>query len=394
MDFGFTEEQEKLRKEVKEFLLDELPSNHKRGVFPLTDELADAFTRLEQKAAERGWLAAPWPKEFGGLELSEIERGIVIEEMLGYWSLRLPGFGGISLMGPALFLFGTEEQKKKYLPEIARAKTVWMQAATEPNAGSETANVQTRAVQDGDYFVINGQKTFISGQPNKPDYLYTLARTADTKPKHRGLSIFLVAADTPGITYRPFNVIDDRVCMEIFFDNVRVHKDCLLGKLNRGFYQQMTTFEFERGAAAVATGLLHDLEEFVQFCKETKRNGKPLMEDPEVRDTLAQMRIEIEAQRLCYWRTVSRFEHREKLGGLDFELAGFVERFISPSLYEKMMNIIGLYGQLMEESKWVPLVGSIEHNWRRTRSLHRGGTTEVSKMVLANRGLNMPRREA
>ncbi len=163
---------------------------------------------------------------------------------------------------------------------------VWFELLTEPEAGSDEANVQLRAVGDGDDFILNGQKTFISGSC-KPDYLFTLVRTANTIPKHRGISLFLVPADTPGISYRPLPTMGFGIQNKVFFDDVRLSKEYLLGELNWGFYHTMTALEFERGGTARAADGRRRLDKFVQFCKKEKRSGKPLIKDGEVRKALA-----------------------------------------------------------------------------------------------------------
>ena len=391
MDFGFTEEQEGLRAEVKDFFINELPSDFRPGVCALSEKLVAFLTEVESKLGKRGWLAPVWPREYGGLGLSEIERGIIREEA-GYWEMRWPDWSGINPTGPALFLFGTEEQKRRFLPAIGKGEAIWLQCFTEPDAGTDEANIQLRAVADGDDYVFNGQKCFISSNPIKPDYLYTEARTLDIEPKHRGLTLFLIPADTPGITYNPLPTLADFLTLEVFFEDVRISKEYMLGELNRGFYHAMTTFEFERVETGNATSLKQDLQEFIQFCRETKRNGKPLIDDPQVRDTLAQIVVDIEVLRLHLWRTTWRLSEREKLGPLDYELGSFFGKELVVPIYEAMMNILGLYGQLKTGSKWAQLAGSVERRWRTSRSTHIAGTIEAMKIVLAGRGLGLPRR--
>jgi len=391
MDFGFTEEQEKLRREYDEFLINELPVDYSAHVNALNQEMQSFYMNLQKKVAEKGWLTAGWPKEYGGLGLGAIEEGVV-NEVRGYWQLTnsFPNFIGYNLAGPALLLFGTEEQKKRFIPPITRGEVVWFEAFTEPDAGSDEANIGARAVADGDDYIINGQKIFITGA-YKPDYLFTEVRTADTTPKHRGLTLFLIPAYTQGITYRPLPTMGFGAQNEIFFDDVRVSKEYMLGELNQGFYHAMATFEYERSNTGMAASAKRGLEEFVQFCKEEKRNGKPLIEDPQVRDMLAQMAVEVEVWRLGGWRTAWRFGERERLGPLDYDLTGFYTKVFSTRHAKVMMDILGLYGQLRKGSKWAKLAGWVERRWQMARSLHAGGTFEVYKIVLAGRGLGLPR---
>ncbi len=390
MEFGFTEEQKRLRKEFREFCLSELPEDYLPDVCGSVSEKAQSFwIKLQRKAGERGYLAPGWPKENGGMGMGAIEQGIVAEET-AYLGMIWPSSNGLRIGGPAVGIVGTEEQKEKFLPPLAQGKTIWVQAFTEPEAGSDEANVQLRAVADGDDFILNGQKTFIS-TIYKPDYLYTLARTADAVPKHRGISLFLVPGDAPGITYRPLPTMGSGIQNEIFFDDVRVSKDNLLGQLNRGFYHAMEAFQFERAGTGRHAAVKHLLDEFIQFCKEEKRNGKPLFDDPQVRQTIAQMVVDFEVFKLTGWNAQWSFGQREKLGLQNYDLTGFFWKINFDSHAKAMMNILGLHGQLGTGSKWAKLSGLIESNWQVARSMHAAATIEIYKIVLAQRGLNLPR---
>ncbi|MFC1886088.1 acyl-CoA dehydrogenase family protein [Thermodesulfobacteriota bacterium] len=392
MDFGFTEEQEKLRKDAREFFLSELPEDFDPGadtMFSLTKEQTDFWLEFQKKTGEKGYLTPGWSKETGGLGLSPIEQGVVEEEW-GHTGGTFPNSSGLHIAGPAVQVFGSDEQKKKFLPGIADGTAVWNQAFTEPEAGSDESNQQTRAVEDGDDYILNGQKTFISTVIN-PDYLYTLARTADTTPKHRGISLFLVPGDAPGITYMAQATMGFGTQNNIFFDNVRVPKENLLGEINRGFYHAMEAFTFERSGTGNPSLGKRRLEEFVQFCRETQRNGKPLIKDPEARKSIALMAIELEIQRLIAWEGVWRHSKRKELGPKPYDLSGFYNKIINTEQPVRMMDIMGLYGQLRTGSKWAKFAGKIETRWQKARSVHPAGTLEVNKIVLAGRGLGLPR---
>ena len=391
MDFGFDKEQEQLRKEVCDFYINELPEDFapRDYVDAVSEELQSFYLQLQKKAGAKGYLTGGWPKEYGGMGLGDISQG-VINEVEGQFGLTWPNNIGLSLAGPGTIIFGTDEQKKWAIPPITRGEVVWFEAFTEPEAGSDEANQQTRAVADGDDFVINGQKTFISGV-YKPDWLFTEVRTAETVPKHRGISILLIPADLPGITFRPLPTMGFGTQNEIFFDDVRVPKKYLLGELNRGFYHAMETFEFERSNTGPAARAKQCLAEFVQFCREEKRNGKPLIEDPKVRELLAQMAVSIEVWRLVSWRTAWRFGERKRLGPLDYDLTGFYNKLCRTELPQLMMEILGTYGQLKQGSKLAKLAGSVERAWQKARSLHAAGTIEIYKIVLAQRSLGLPR---
>jgi len=393
MDFGFSKAQDELRKEVHDFIVSELPEDYHGAFFgatPYNEECAVFSKELQVKVGEKGWLTPSWPIEYGGLELGEVERGIIREE-LGRWMLYWPNYVGSEMGAPALLMFGTEQQKKKFLPEVAKGTVQWEQLFTEPNAGSDEANIQLRATDNGDHFIFDGQKMFV-GDIYKPDYLYMLARTANTVPKHRGLTLFIIPADLPGISFCLLPCLSGQTKKEYFFDGVRVSKEYVIGELNRGFYHAMASLQLERAFLGNPASDKRDLEEFIQYCKETKRNGKFLIEDPQVRDQLAQMAIEMEVNRLASWRTVWRASEREKLGPLDYDLSTFYRRLFITSHCKIMMDIMGLFGQIQTGSKWAPLAGVILRKWLRARSLHAGGTTEILKVILAERALGLPRK--
>ena len=169
MEFGFTKEQEKLRKELHDYYMKILPADYDPRITPMSKELQSFWTKLQKKAGEKRYLTPGWPKEYGGMGLGSIEQGIV-QEVESYFSVNWPARLAFHLLGPGLIMFGTEEQKKEFIPLIARGEQVWFEAFTEAEAGSDEANQQTRAVPDGDYFVINGRKVFISGA-YKPHFL-------------------------------------------------------------------------------------------------------------------------------------------------------------------------------------------------------------------------------
>jgi alkylation response protein AidB-like acyl-CoA dehydrogenase len=389
MEFGFSDKQNELRKEIREFFINELPVDYK-PIWPVTEQQLSFEIQLQKNAGEKGYLAPGWSKESGGLGLTDIEQGIILEET-GYWGITWPGTMGLRICGPAVHLYGSEEQKKKFLPPIARGEQIWYQAFTEPNAGSDEANVQLRAVPDGDDYILNGQKTFISA-PAPADYLVTLARTQDIIPKHRGLSLFLVPAHAPGVTYGPLPTMGI-FTVDIFFEDVRVPKDSLLGELNRGFYHAMATFEFERSGPLDAASSRRYLEELVNFCKTTERNGKPLMENQKIRETLAQMAVESAVERLCGWHGQWYFSEREKLGPQPYNLGSLYTKTFGPINSKKLMDVLGLYGQVKEPSEQVKFGGRVERQWEELRSTHPAGTLEINKVIISQRGLGLPRAE-
>ena len=387
MEFGFTEEQEKLRKEIHEFFKTELPSDYGEAPVRQGADLEQWAQEFQKKAVARGYPSAGWPKKYGGLGFTSMEQAIVSEEMTA-WGVAWPGSMGYNLVAPVIMAVGTEEQKERFVPPIARGEVFCFEAYTEPNAGSDEANIQLKAVKDGEYYLLNGQKTFISGA-RKPDWLFTLARTADTIPKHRGISLFMVGGSAPGISYRPLPTMSDSRQNEIFYDNVRVQKSDLIGEENRGFYAAMATFEFER--ASVGLDARRALRRLVDFCRREKKNGKRLIDDPDVRKMLAYMAMHEQAQWLVGWYSAWRRSQRQKLGQQPYDLSMFLRKDWLPHSSNALMNLFDMYGQLEYDSELAKYDGVIGRRWESSRIIHPAGTPEILKVVIANRGLGLPR---
>ena len=391
MDFTFSEEQKKLMQEIGEFCINELPEDFDPDyIGGPTDAGTDEFWKqFHRKGVKGGWPTAGWPKKLGGLGLTVMEQAAVNSEM-AYWGATWERDPAVNFMTSAVFAAGTEEQKQKWIPQILRGELRVFQAFTEPEAGSDEANCQLRAVADGDDFILNGQKTFISGHV-KPDWLYTLAKTADVPNKHRGLSIFMVPGDAPGITFRPLPTMGGSMQNEIFFDNVRISKNNLLGELNRGFYLAMTTFEYER-AHGGGLGAKRSMERIVQFCREQKRNGKPLYKDPKVREMLARLAINSHLGFLQGWFVTWQRANKDKLGAPTRNTSTIFPKSVF-QVYEgeSMMRVMGLYGQLKPNSKYVKYKGKASYKWEFKHAIHGGGSPEIRKVVIADRGLGLPR---
>ena len=244
MDFQFTEGQEAFRKEVRQWLERNLPGDLRGSGFAASRGDVEEVKRLrawQKTMAEAGYVGMDWPSEFGGRGASIVEMIIFYQEMARAESPQLVNRGGVSMLGPTLMKYGTPEQQTRFLPKILTAEEIWAQGFSEPNAGSDLANLQTRAVLDGDHFVVNGQKVWTS-MAHVADWCFLLARTDPDAPKHKGISFMLVDMKTPGITIRPLRqMTGEAEFNEVFWDNVRVPVKNLVGKLNGGWEVAITT---------------------------------------------------------------------------------------------------------------------------------------------------------
>jgi len=383
MDFGFTEEQNKFRQEVRHFLEEEI----KKGYWePACDAWIQGFDpEFSKRVAQRGWIGLTWPKEYGGQGLSYVDRLILTEEMLRYGAPAACHWFADRQIGGSIVTYGTDEQKKELLPKIIAGEAYIGLGMSETEAGCDLASLQTKATEDGDDYIINGQKTWTSGG-SFVNYFYLLARTDPEAPKHRGISEFIIPADLPGIKRIPMiDITGTEAWNDVFFDGVRVPKKCLIGEKNRGFLQALQQLDYERSGMERLMGNYPLFDAIVQFTKDNK-----LSQEPVTRNKLAQLRIEFEVGRLLIYRVAlvmdeGRAPNREAAMSKAYSTA-FEQR-----LAKAAMEVLGPYGQLLSNSKLVPIRGLAVHSYLASKGYSlQAGTSEILKNVLATRGLGLP----
>ena len=387
MDFKFTPEEIAFQKEVDEFMQREVtPELTKeirsgKGYGPLTWEFIG-------KLAAKGYLVPHWPKEYGGEEAPYMRRFIIIERLI-YHGLSLLQSVGVGMAGPVILMYGTDEQKKEFLPRIARGEIEFALGYTEPEAGSDLASLEMRAVKDGDDYIVNGQKMF-NTRTHFSQYHWLLARTDLNLPKHRGLSLFIVDLKSPGITVRPMQGMRIRT-NEVFYDNVRVPVKNLVGKENQGWYQVNMALQYERVAYGIVAEQQRLLKELVKYCRETQRDGKPLSQDPLVRQKLAQLAIEIEVGRLLAYK-VAWMLSKGQVPDYESGLTKLFNSELKQKLAHTGTQILGLYASLDESSPWTQMDGTMEWLYQLYVFETVGaGASEIMRNVIAIRGLGLPR---
>ena len=394
MDFRFTEEQENFRQEVRDFLHRELPSDwpFNGRLAEESDEWWDFTLSWLRKLGGKGWIALTWPEEYGGKGRPLMDEVILSEEMA---YRRTPGvqvWARWKMVAPIIMGLGSEEQKKRHLPGIAKGEVTWCEGFSEPGAGSDLASLQLRAEEQKDSYILNGQKLFTSGA-HRSDWMFLLARTdPEAMPQRRGISFFLMDMKTPGITVRPLvNLANIDNFNEVFFDNARVPKENLVGEKNRGWYVAMALLNIERSAAGIASWYQRLQELLVQFVRETKRHGVPLARDPIIRHKLAEAAIEAQIARMISYRVACMQSQ-----GLEVTSEGAMINVYGMELMQRLANmglqILGLYGQLEPGSKWAQLGGVLERDYLYNTGLTIGaGTSEIQRLVIAIWGLGLPR---
>ena len=384
MEFAFTPEEETFREEVRAFLDDELRDRPPGGL-----EAWQFHRGFIKNLAAKGWLTLAWPKEWGGQGAGHMQQLVYNEEIAHQ---NAPGNDlGSDRVGPTIMLYGTDEQKQRFLPPIVAGEAVWCQGFSEPGAGSDLASLQTQAVQDGDEFVINGSKIWTS-LAHLAQWMILLVRTDPDAPKHRGISYFLLDMKTPGITIRPLvDILGRHQFNEVFFDNVRVPRDCLIGELNRGWYVATATLDFERSGIQRMIGNLRTYEQLVAYARETQQNGGRLLDQQLVRNKLAELKIEFEVGRLLAYR-VAWMQGQGLVPNYEASVSKMYGSELAQRLANAGVRILGLGGQLTPGSPWAPLQGSIESLYLSTAALTiAAGTSEVQRNIIAGRGLGMPR---
>jgi alkylation response protein AidB-like acyl-CoA dehydrogenase len=409
-----TPEEAAWRTEVREFLQREMPQQIRRrrgGGAPFAEgnapEAPSAQARAggegfrlqagpmgewREKLAQRGWIAPAWPREYGGAGLTTMQQFIMNEE---FAEAGAPPMGGMGVMmaGPTIIVHGTEDQKAEHLPKILRGESQWCQGFSEPGSGSDLASLQTRAVRDGDDYVINGQKIWTSGAQNA-NWMFMLARTDPDAPKHRGISYFLLDFTSPGITVQPLvNMAGGAGFNQVFFDNVRVPARNMVGEENRGWYIGTTTLDFERSSIGTSVGIEQAVGELIEFAR--REAGSPistLSRNPVARAEIIDRYVEARVAKMLSYRIVD-MQNKGRIPNHEASMAKLFTTELTQRIYRSAMKTIGLYGLVMDgKSPWAANDGRYTRSYvQSVSSTIAGGTSEIQRNIVAQRGLGMPR---
>jgi 3-oxocholest-4-en-26-oyl-CoA dehydrogenase alpha subunit len=382
MDFEFSQQEENFRQEVRKFFISERKVvDEARREWDSGQGFGPYCWEILQKIGAKGWLCPTWPKKYGGLELSYIYRYIIQEQMHYFTNIYATVSAGMA--GPIILKQGSEQQKNEYLLRIARGEIEFALGYTEPQAGSDLAALEIRAEDKGDHFLMNGQKMF-NTRSHYAQYHWLGARTDATVAKHRGISLFIVDLKTPGITISPDWTVGNMRTNQVFYDDVKVPKEAMVGEKNRGFYYILEALDYER--ISTAAGLERDFQELVDYIKENG-DGK----DPLIRQKIAESAIDIETVKLLSYR-VAWMLNSGKVPNYEASMLKMVVTESEQRLVNTAMQILGPYGQLKEGSKWAPLNGKFEWRYRDSlEALVTRGTSEIMRNIIAQRGLGLPR---
>ena len=390
MRFDFTPEESDFRRKLSAFLDGALPADWHGPADESRDDHWALNQQIKKGLADRGWFVMSWPTEYGGADSSPMMNTIFAEEMA---YRRAPGHDrfGTRMLGPTLMRFGSDSQRAEHLGAIARGEVQWCQGYSEPNSGSDLASLQTRAVLDGDNFIVNGAKIWTS-LAHRADMMFMLVRTDPDAAPHKGISLLLVDMKTPGIQVLPIiNMAGVHSFNQVVFDDVRVPQANLVGDLNDGWRVGMTVLNFERSGIDYAVWARAALEELVDYVKNDDSLVSTVKTDPEVRGKLASLNTEIEAARLlCYdvaWR--------QGQGEVPSAEAS-ISKVAGTEIYAKVLDygteLLGMYGVLEPGSEQAELQGNfLKMRLFATSGPILAGTNEIQKNIIAQRGLNLPR---
>ena len=385
MDFELTPEEKAYQKELSEFLTREVnegvvaETESMQGIGPYSWELL-------HKLGERRLLAPSWPEKYGGRGLTYVAQAITADEMSyhrGPWPLD-----GL-VIGPTLLRLGTDSQKEKYLIGIARGEIEFALGYTEPEAGSDVASVALRAVENENEYILNGQKVF-NTEAHYADYHWLLVRTDTSVPKHKGMSMFIVDLKSPGITIRPLKTSAGLRTNEVFYEEVRVPKENLVGEKNRGWDVTMSALGSER---IMWTGDIKlRFEQLVEYLLEEKRYKDIQAENPGLLDELAEVDIKLHIGRLLAYKAAFMGD-KGLFSVYEGPLSKVYVTEARRQLFSVAMQILGLYGGLCQGSKWAPLDGMVQREYLDScRWNIVAGTSEIQRLIIALRGLELPRK--
>jgi len=385
--YSFTPEVEAFRNEVREFLKQEFPKGPGTAQPDEIESREDAYNYtmgFQKKLAERKWLAMAWPKEYGGGGADHMKQLVYNEEM-AYWGAPSMNMG-IAWVGPSLMLYGTEEQKKQFIPRIANAEDWWCTLYSEPGAGSDLAALQTRAVRDGDEYVINGQKIWTSGG-HLADWGWLAARTDPDAPKHKGITMFVVNMKSPGITVRPLvNMADQHSFNEVFFEDVRVPASQVVGEVNRGWYHMAVALDFERSGIQAFAGGRRNVEQMVKLAQE---HPELVRQRESIRHELAERAVEVNVGTFLAYR-VATMQAKGLVPNHEASASKLFGSEMSQRIANTGMHLLGLFGELRHGSKH-QIVDQATPYLAAVSATIAAGTSEIQRGIIATRGLGLPR---
>ena len=398
MDLNLSPSELKFRDELRAWLAGNVPKDwdSRRGEPAKAQSMEERFEFLkkwQRKMYEAGWAGVSWPKEYGGRGASLMEQVIFWQELAQAGAPPLANVLGLGLIGPTLIAFGTEAQKKRYLSKILSAEEIWCQGFSEPNAGSDLANVSCAAELQGDHYIVNGQKVWNS-YGWAADWCELVVRTDPSQAKHKGLTVLLVDMKSQGVEVRPLRqMTGETEFNEIFFHDVRVPTENVVGKVNDGWSVAIGTLMHERGSFGAGLQVMYrrNMDRLIELSHSTPRNGGKAADDPVIRQKLAQCYAEIEIMRWNQMRAFSRISATGVPGP-----EGSIQKIFWSELNQRFQQIaqemLGPFGQLEQGDPLAIDNGAWSYGYLRTRgNTIEAGTSEIQRNIIGHFVLGLPK---
>jgi alkylation response protein AidB-like acyl-CoA dehydrogenase len=393
MDLNLSPEEIKFRDELRPWLAANAPKDWDERREESMESRFEYLKLWQRKLYEGGWAGISWPKEYGGRGASLMEQVVFWQEMALASAPPLANVLGLGIIGPTIIAYGSEAQKKRHLAKILSAEEIWCQGFSEPDAGSDLANVRCEAKLDGDHYVVNGQKVWNS-YGWAAHWCELVVRTDPDVPKHKGLTVLLVDMKSPGVDVRPLRqMTGETEFNEIFFHDVRVPVTNVVGKVNEGWGVAMGTLMHERGTFGAGLQITYrrNMERLIDLAKTLKRNGKPAAEDPIIRQKLAQCYAEIEIMRCNQMRAFSRISSTGVPGP-----EGSIQKIFWSELNQRFQQIaqelLGPYGQLEAGDGHAIDNGMWAYGYLRSRgNTIEAGTSEIQRNIIGHFVLGLPK---
>ena len=393
MDLNLSPEELRFRDELRAWLLANVPPDWSAWREKPIEESFPYLRAWQQKLHEGRWAAVSWPEEYGGRGATLMQQAIFWEEMARVEAPPMANALGLGLIGPTIIAHGTEEQRKRFIPKILSAEEIWCQGFSEPNAGSDLASLQTEARLDGGHYIVNGQKVWTSyGWVG--DWCELVVRTDANVPKHKGLTVLLVDMKSPGVEVRPLRqMTGESEFNEIFFHDVRVPVENVLGNVNDGWNVAVSTLMHERGAYGARLHPLfkRNINRLIELSRKFQKNGQTAAQDPLARQKLAQCYAEIEIMRLNQLRAFGRITATHAPGP-----EGSIQKIFWSELNQRLQQIaqeiFGPYGQLLGGDDNAVDKGIWSYGYLRTRgNTIEAGTSEVQRSIIGHFVLGLPK---
>ena len=391
MNFEFSDAERAFAEEVEKFL----DEHESPDVMDVTREnmaqIVDTPPRraFMAKLAQRGWLGMTWPETYGGGAREGVYEYLLNEALARRGA---PQIGkGVGIIGKTLIRHASEKLKEEFLPKILHAEIEFAVGYSEPQAGSDAANIQLRATREGDGWRLDGQKTFTTSA-HFADWYWVGARTDPEAPKHHGITLFLIPMDHPGLTVQAMPTIGEEITNQVFFDNVWVSDDSVVGELNKGFQYIAEALDLERFTMFTFSPIEQRVEELVEYVREEERDGEPLREDPLVRQTIAQLVTQTEVARVLGLKFVAESMKGGKPPTCEASEYKLYATQLSQRVANASLDIAGAGGQLRVHTREAPMRGRPELSYRYSViDTVGGGTSEIQKNIIARRKLGLPK---